>query len=249
MGAGGTLTQRDGIPAYAERFAAAGIAALSFDYRHWGGSDGEPRRLVSIPRQLEDWRAAVGFARGLDGIDPGRIAVWGMSLGGGHALSVAAADPDIAAVVALVPMTDGLAFSLNPRVLRSTLRATMGRMRGRFVTLPVAGPAGGFSAASLASFERLAGPNGWRNEFVTNLDYPLPLYRPYRRAARIDVPVLVQLGERDRIAPRRAAERVEARAPQGELRRYPVDHFSCFWPEHVDEVAGDQINFLRCRLC
>ena len=74
MGAGGTLTQRDGIPDYAERFADAGFAALSFDYRHWGDSDGEPRRLLSVPRQLEDWRAAVACARGLEAVDPDRIA-------------------------------------------------------------------------------------------------------------------------------------------------------------------------------
>lgn len=36
MGPGGTLTQHDGIPEYAERFAAAGIAALTFGYRNWG---------------------------------------------------------------------------------------------------------------------------------------------------------------------------------------------------------------------
>lgn len=248
MGAGGTLTQSDGIPEYAERFAAAGIAALTFDYRNWGDSDGEPRRLASVPRQLEDWRAAVELARGLPGIDPERIAIWGMSLGGGHALSTAAADPRIAAVIALVPMADGLAFSLSTRVLRFTLRATMGRVRRRFVTLPAAGPAGAFPADSLASFERLAGPNGWRNEIVTDLDYPMPLYRPYRCAARIDAPVLVQLGAHDRLAPRRAVEQAAERARRGELRRYPVDHFSCFWPEHIDEVADDQIDFLRDRL-
>ncbi len=245
MGAGGTLTQRDGIPEYAERFAASGIATLTFDYRNWGDSDGEPRRLASVPRQLEDWRAAVEFARGLDGVDPERIAVWGMSLGGGHALSTAAADPRIAAVIALVPMADGLALSLNARVLRFTLHAVAGRMRRRFVTLPAVGTAGAFPADSLASFERLAGSNGWRNEVVTDLDYPMPLYRAYRRAARIDAPVLVQLGEHDRLAPRRAVEQAARRAPRGELKRYPIDHFGCFWPEHIAKVAGDQIDFLN----
>jgi dienelactone hydrolase len=44
MGHGLTLTRRDGIPAYAQRFAANGIAAFAFDYRHWGDSEGEPRR-------------------------------------------------------------------------------------------------------------------------------------------------------------------------------------------------------------
>ena len=31
------------LPGYAERFAAAGLAALAFDYRRFGASEGEPR--------------------------------------------------------------------------------------------------------------------------------------------------------------------------------------------------------------
>ena len=70
MGPGGTLTRGDGIPAYAERFASAGISALAFGYRHWGDSGGQPRRWFSLREQLEDWRAAVAHARTLDGVDP-----------------------------------------------------------------------------------------------------------------------------------------------------------------------------------
>jgi alpha-beta hydrolase superfamily lysophospholipase len=249
MGAGGTLTQRDGIPDYAERFAVAGFAALSFDYRHWGDSGGEPRRLISLPRQLEDWRAAVSSARNLEGVDPDRIATWGMSSGGGHALSIGADDPRIAAVIALVPMADGLAFSLGRARLRVTRRNLRTVIRQGTATFSAAGPRGTQALfdepEALPGFERLAAPNGWRNEVT--MDYAgLPaLYRPVRQAARIQAPTLVQLGERDAIAPRRAVERTAARAPRGELKRYPIDHFGCFWPERIDEVAGDQIDFLR----
>ena len=113
MAHGVTLTRLDGIPDYAERFAAAGFVALAFDYRHWGDSEGEPRRWVSLRRQLEDWRAAVAYVRTLEGVDQERVAVWGMSLGGGHALLTAAADRRVAAVVALAPMTDGVANLLE----------------------------------------------------------------------------------------------------------------------------------------
>jgi pimeloyl-ACP methyl ester carboxylesterase len=252
MGAGGTLTQRDGIPDYAERLAAAGFSALAFDYRHWGRSDGEPRRLLSVSRQLEDWRAAVAHARELAGVDADRIATWGMSSGGGHCLSTAAADPRIAASVALVPMADGLAFALGAarlRVTRANLRAAIGRGTATF---PVAGPRGARALfdepEALPGFERLAAPNGWRNEVTMDYRDMPAFYRPVRRASRIEAPLLVQLGENDAIAPRRAVERTAARAPLGELRRYPIDHFGCFWPEHVDDLAGDQIDFLRRHL-
>src|SRR5687767_145565 len=67
------------LAAYAERFAAAGLGVLVFDYRHFGASEGEPRQYVSVPRQHADWRAAIGHARGLDWVDPERIALWGTS--------------------------------------------------------------------------------------------------------------------------------------------------------------------------
>lgn len=248
MGAGGTLTRSDGIPEYAERFAAAGIAALTFDYRHWGQSEGEPRRLISIRRQLADWRSAVARARVTDGVDPDRIVVWGMSFGGGHALTTASNDPGVAAVVALVPMADGLAFSRSRRFMRFSTRAVLRRLRGSEEPLPAVGPAGAFPPEELPSLERLAAPNGWRNEVVADLSYPMPAYRPARRAKLIKCPVLVQLGEADALAPRRAVERIARRAPRGELKRYPIDHFGCFWPEHIDEVAGDQIEFLGSSL-
>ena len=56
-GFGGVREAR--LDAYAERFAGAGVTALVFDYRHFGGSDGDPRQLIDIPRQLDDWRAAI----------------------------------------------------------------------------------------------------------------------------------------------------------------------------------------------
>jgi hypothetical protein len=47
------------------------------------------------------------------------------------------------------------------------------------------------------------------------------------------------------MVPLAAIEKTAARAPRGELRRYPIDHFECFWPEHLDLVAADQIKFLH----
>src|SRR4029077_6649481 len=35
---------------FAERFCREGFSAVAFDYRHWGGSSGEPREVTSIPR-------------------------------------------------------------------------------------------------------------------------------------------------------------------------------------------------------
>ncbi len=257
MGCGVTLTRRDGIPDYAERFARAGFVVVAFDYRHWGGSGGEPRRWVSLRRQREDWRAAVDFARGLEGVDPERIVVWGMSLGGGLALMTAAGDARIAATVALVPMADGLAFDLQPAppsvVLGMVWKSLRGAVTRSAVLVPAAGPPGAFALLAapeaLPGFERLASASGWRIEVdVRGALLATARFRPVRAAGRIRGPVLVQLAERDRVVPLGPIEKVASRAQRGELVRYPIDHFACFWPEQLDRIFNDQLAFLRRHL-
>src|SRR4051794_7025570 len=96
------------LDAFAERFAEEGMAAVVFDYRHFGASEGQPRQLLDIRRQLEDWTRAVAFARSLPFVRQDRVAIWGSSFSGGHVQQIAAGDPRIAAVIAQVPYADGL---------------------------------------------------------------------------------------------------------------------------------------------
>ncbi|ELB86205.1 hypothetical protein Rwratislav_46190, partial [Rhodococcus wratislaviensis IFP 2016] len=96
------------LDAFAERFAAAGVTALVFDYRYFGASKGEPRQLLDIDSQLDDWDSAVAFVRSRPDIDPSRVALWGTSLSGGLVLTAAARDRRVAAVVSQVPYVDGL---------------------------------------------------------------------------------------------------------------------------------------------
>lgn len=56
----GMGAQKDmGLSFYAEAFASGGLAAFVFDYRSFGGSDGEPRQWVSPSRhvQVSTWYA------------------------------------------------------------------------------------------------------------------------------------------------------------------------------------------------
>ena len=99
------------LDAYAEAFAGAGYHALVFDYRHFGASDGNPRLILDIKKQHQDWRAAIRFAKGLPAVDSHRIALWGTSFSGGHVLEIATTDhdPDIAVVISQVPHMNGFA--------------------------------------------------------------------------------------------------------------------------------------------
>ena len=95
---GWTGVREQRLDVYAERFGGAGLAALVFDYRHFGASSGEPRQLLDIKRQLADWAAAITFVRSRADIDPERVALWGTSFSGGHVMETAARDHRVAAV-------------------------------------------------------------------------------------------------------------------------------------------------------
>jgi uncharacterized protein len=94
-------------PAYAEVFAAAGLAALIFDYRHVGGSEGEPRQHLDPWRQIEDYRSAVSYLSRREDVDSERIGAWGISYSGGHVLILGALDARVRAVCSIVPVVDG----------------------------------------------------------------------------------------------------------------------------------------------
>jgi dipeptidyl aminopeptidase/acylaminoacyl peptidase len=91
---------------YQAHFAEAGISTLTFDYRHLGDSDGEPRQQLSLRRHRQDIMSALNFVRALPDIDAGRVALWGTSLGAMHVLMVAAGRSDLAAVVVQCPIVD-----------------------------------------------------------------------------------------------------------------------------------------------
>ena len=78
------------LPEYALRFAAAGFPTLIFDHRYWGESTGTPRFHVVPMEQREDIQSAISFLTRQPEIDPGRIGGWGISMGGGKMLFLAA---------------------------------------------------------------------------------------------------------------------------------------------------------------
>ena len=244
------------LDAYAERFAAAGLGALAFDYRHFGDSTGEPRQLLDIDRQQADYAAAVAYARALEWVDADRVAVWGTSFSGGHVWEVAAADARIAAVVSQVPFIDGLANvpSLGVRGgLRLTARGVsdeIARRRGRPpVTVPAVGPPGSVAVMTTPDAEpgyRALFPPGsdWRNETAARVMLKVGTYRPGRVAPRVHCPVLVCVCDRDVVTPPKPAIRAADRAPHAELRRYPLEHFEIYVGEGFARAVADQTEFL-----
>lgn len=94
-------------PQYAADFVRRGFAALIFDYRRMGASEGQPRQHIDPWDQIEDYKNAITFAEQQPELDPDRIGIWGISYSGGHVLIVGAIDPRVKAVVSNVPVIDG----------------------------------------------------------------------------------------------------------------------------------------------
>ncbi len=92
------------IPEVADALAGAGIAAMAFDYRNFGDSDGLPREEVDHYGRIEDWQSAISYATTLPEIDRERIGIWGTSLGGRDVLAVAAIDRRLRCAVSQVPL-------------------------------------------------------------------------------------------------------------------------------------------------
>lgn len=257
-GLGGT---RDaGLEPFAEKFCAAGYAVLLFDYRHFGASDGEPRQLLSIGRQLDDWAAAIHYARGLKGIDPLRIALWGSSFSGGHVLVAAARDGKVAAVSSQGPMMDGLAAALNVvryagfgALARLTGYALLDQLRGLLGMTPlyiplIAAPGG---LAAMTSHDSLSGygaivPRHWRNEMAARLVLYLASYRPIRHARRLHCPILICACLRDSVAPASAALATARQAGErAELKQYDIGHFDIYVGEGFAQAVSDQLAFFN----
>jgi dienelactone hydrolase len=251
MAHGFSLTRHDGLAQYAEAFAAAGAAVLVFDHRHLGDSQTDTPQRFRFAEQREDLRAAVAFARGLEGIDPDRIVLWGFSMSGGHAVDVAAKDPRVAAVIALCPLLDGFrrVLKTSPRLAAWMTPKAIADVAGRDVRIPVTAPVGAKGAMTFAGeyegFEN-AVPEGspWRNEISPGLFVMVATHRPVTKAKKLAMPVWTGLGERDISVSAKTIRKFVARAPKAELHTYPVDHFEPFYGHAPAQIAADQTEFL-----
>ena len=252
-------TRDAGLVGFGERFAAAGIDALCFDYRGFGASGGQPRQIIDFAAQCQDYHAALTAAHRLENV--AGVAIWGTSLSGGHVFSVAAQRHDLLGAIALTPIADGLTTLLRMRhtitagiavrlcfaAVRDAIGARLGRPP---VLLPAVGAA--HTVAMLTTPDALPGYLAaarhaplWRNEFAARMLLHVPRYRPGRHAHRISCPMLVQIGTADLNAPADLA-RAAARRANADVREYAATgHFDVYdCGPAFDTVVGEQISFL-----
>lgn len=254
-GLGGIKEMR--LDAFAQHFCAGGYACLVFDYRHFGASDGFPRQLLDINRQLEDWSSAIAFARSSSKLRSDQVVLWGTSFGGGHVILSAARDRAIVAAIAQCPFTDGVAslLALNWRsavkvtmlALWDVVRSVVGMAPAMLAT---AGPPG--SAALMTAPDALDGylalvPVGtaFRNQVAARFGLNIVWHRPGCKAGDIACPILFCVCETDSVAPAGPTKRYAKRAPKGEVRLYQAGHFAIYVGKGFEQVVADQLEFLQ----
>ena len=89
------------LPHYAERLADAGYTVLTFDAAGFGESEGEPRFRYDPHQVIADYGCAVNHLLTRDDVDPDRVGLVGVCMGGGYAVSVAARDKRVRAAVSV----------------------------------------------------------------------------------------------------------------------------------------------------
>ncbi len=254
MAHGLTLT-REYLAVHAHRFAQAGFAVFTFDYRSFGGSEGSPRYDVAADRQLEDWRAAIAFVTRRADIDASRIGLWGSSYSGGHVLVLASESSAIRAVVAQVPYVgasvedDHGAFFMVKAVAALTLDGLL-RLFGSSFEVDVAGEPGKLAGITIAeereSLERFVAsvPNSnWRNRMPARVLYRVSTYVPDIRPTAISCPVRLYAADQDRITPAAAIRELASQIPRAELRLAEGGHFDIYAEPQLSKVVEEQIGF------
>jgi uncharacterized protein len=248
------------LPAYAERFARAGLAVFLFDYRHFGASAGSPRHLIHPLRQMDDWYYAIDHVRRRDDLDGTRMALWGTSFSGGHVIRLAAALPELRAIVAQVPfleprmMLRRLGWRLVTvavwRGLVDRVGSSLGRPPRMIPIVAAPGRLGCLNApGAQADYLRLV-PAGadWTNACAARSVLALLKHRPLAAVEQIRCPALVYLAEEDPFVSAETIRSALVRAPAAEVVRIPGGHFDVYFGEPFERAAAEQTRFLRRHL-
>jgi fermentation-respiration switch protein FrsA (DUF1100 family) len=250
-----------GLAPFAARFREEGFAAIAFDYRNFGGSGGQPREVLSVPRQRADYSTVIGWAGQQAYIDAHQIIAWGTSFAGMHIVELAVSDSRLAAAVAQAPLTDGLAAAMmSPlkngiRLFSLALIDRVGSLFGRQpIYIPGHGRPGDLSIGATPDGpfgEKLMTPKDgtrWHDRVAARSLLSFSWRRPVRRAGSVRIPFLLVVPEADAIAPVPAALEVARRAPGAELFRSGGGHYDVYeGGASFADVLRTEIDFLHRR--
>jgi alpha-beta hydrolase superfamily lysophospholipase len=196
---------------YAEHFCRRGLAALAFDHRGHGSSDGDPRGEINAWVQARGYLDAIGFARRTAETGQSPIALWSDSMSARVALGVAALDDRVAALVCQIPAFGDQIGADDPDsarldAMRRFLAAgDVRRSSDAWAPSAVVSPDQSTSPSALEPlsafrwFIEYGGRygSGWTNRVVFTSPDGAPAYDPFACAPRVHVPTLFTMSPHD----------------------------------------------------
>lgn len=259
-GFGGTKDM--GLENYALKFVEKGYAVLTYDYRYYGESDGQPRQLYCGRYQLEDLRGAVEFARSADNVDEDRIILWGTSAAGGYGINIAGEDNRIAGVIsqcaALDHKEDSKAYIKRDGYgffFKLFIHGQRDKGRSRFALSPHMFPAYGkpgtiamiTAPGAFEGISRLAVSSmTFRNETCARLSLMPHAKDPINSAETVECPVLFLVCENDElVSPKSHIRVMEVLGNKSSVKTYPIGHFDIYFDLWFEKAVTDQLEFIE----
>lgn len=268
MTQGLTLLKEHYIEDTAMRFRAGGFSVLVYDHRGYGSSDGHPRHETNPSQQAEDYHDAVTAAATLPGVDPKRIAVWGIGHSGGAVMLSAGDDPRLKAAILNMPFMSGkidakafppgtldrawrdreaktAAKDMSPtyvQVWPDSIENARGAGKQPFLAgeVPYNFIMGGLERSKAAG-------TPWENRMTLQSFYHIARVEPQDHAAKITCPTLYLAAAEDPLtAPleiqRRTFERI---GPNAEFKVLEPHHIATYFGEPFEKAVAVQLEFLN----
>ena len=247
---------------YALRFVDAGFAALTFDYRHFGMSQGEPRQLYSISKQLQDGKAAIGYARTRKEIDADKIFLWGTSSAGNYGILLAAGDSKIAGIIGqslsfdhqadgkMILKREGMFWFLKliVQAQRDKGRSRLGLSPHTFPVVGKPGTVAMFVApGAFEGYQAIAqGSSTFKNKVCARLMFDTHGPDLLESAAKVNCPAIFHICEKDEIvAPNSYHEIEKIMGKKLSLVKNPIGHFDIYFDQWFETSIQQQIAFVK----
>lgn len=242
------------LPGFADAFTRAGFAAITFDYRGFGDSEGERGRLVPA-MQIADILSVVNWARKQPELDAERTGLWGTSFGGCHVFAAAQQDAKIKCIVSQLAFADGEAIVTGHMAEeeKRAFLATLDKMADKQKTT---------GKEMFVSVNRVLSDAESKAFFEENrarypkMDIKIPFltvretlnYKPAQYAAQVTCPSLVVIADKDTVNPPeqgRALFEAVGAVDKALYTQPDARHYDIYSGEHFSKVIQVQTRWFK----
>jgi uncharacterized protein len=258
---GGSLTsvKEQMSASYAQELAKRGIAALAFDYRHYGQSEGQPRQLENVETKKTDLKAAVSFLQTVPSIQAQGISLLGVCTSGGNVIQAAAEDSRVRSVATVAgwfvepsftPMLYGgeaAVAALKTQGNQALVKYQATRVSDTVQTYGMAGSGAAHAGDHMDYYMNQQRGNipQWTNAMAVQSWESWLSFDPVAFASRVKVPTMI-IHSDDSALPDQARKVYGLLAGKKELTWLKGGHFEFYDnAAKVQEAAGHVARFVR----